>query len=107
MNAKLLALLLLVMSGWILWGQRPQPQPRALNALAFAPERVGPYQATTERWLTIGEVGARYRRAEAPAASLIQLDFHHNTLTPHNGLICYLAQGESLRWQRLRYISHF
>ncbi len=107
MNAKLLAFAALVISGATAsgiqersWTQEPSP---AAAVIVLLPETLG-VRSVSKRWnnrLLGGgiEEGALY---DGVSGMPVQLDFFRNRHLEHNGIGCYLREGESLAWERLQ-----
>lgn len=103
MKLKLLALALFV---GMLWWLAPTPYSKSSNPLAQAidltPASMGLFKRQDQTWRILRkdgsiEEGAMYALPDHPEAS-IQLDFYRQFNKEHNGLLCYLLQGETLVW---------
>ncbi len=81
-----------------------QPVRDAGEQIQLLPDQIGNYQRTTDSWRNqvsqgVIENGAVYK--DRSGAS-VQLDFFRHGSRPHNGLGCYLVQGETLLWERVQ-----
>jgi hypothetical protein len=93
-----------------LWRTHARREKPVEPALALAvPEALGPYRAV-EQWNNrleggVIERGAAYAEPGSDARDAVVFDFFLNRRTRHNGALCYLYQGESLRWERKHTVS--
>jgi hypothetical protein len=72
--------------------------------LELLPAEVGAFHRDAEHWKILRpddsiEEGAMYRGEQHPDVR-IQLDFYRQYDKEHNGMLCYVGQGEELMWQR-------
>lgn len=102
-----LSVLVAVILGFLVVGfQRADSLSRAMSAqslVSLVPETLGEAHATT-RWrneLAGSEIeeGAVY--SPRGGGDPVQLDFFRNRMQPHNGIACYMGQGEHLRSEQL------
>jgi hypothetical protein len=113
MTLKLLALALLVGAGVLIHAQGNKRVPHGpADDVALLPAQIGDYQQSARRWYNpqhggIVEEGAIYTANAAPGKSLVpvQLDYYRHARGVHNGLGCYLIQGETLHWQRRQSVA--
>jgi hypothetical protein len=112
MKTQLLTLVLGVgLVGWISPAFQAPPQLNPLaEAIELTPPRMGSFVRQSQTWkirFSAGHIedGALYSNAELPEVP-IQLDFYRGLNKDHNGLVCYLAQGETLLWIHTRSMSH-
>jgi hypothetical protein len=107
MSSKYLAFLAVVAAGLILrmfvidGGKITSPEA---SAIVLLPATLGE-RHITKRWhnllgSTTIEEGALYAGgANVPA---VQLDFYRNSPVRHNGVVCYMTQGETMIWDKPR-----
>ena len=111
MKLKIIALILLI--GFIGYHQSPifvaSSIQTAANELQIVPTRIGRFVRTEKQWKIIRddgviEEGAMYSDDAHGSKTLdgapVQLDFYRAYNKPHNGLLCYIGQGERLLWTR-------
>lgn len=107
MNLKLLAFAALVICGTAASGMQEFSMRRSVSPAAasvvLVPETIGPLRIA-QRWNNPQRDGAVEQGALYNAASgvALQLDFFRNRAYMHNGIGCYLMEGESLAWERPR-----
>lgn len=113
LKLALLAMAALVFGALSQWaaGQQSAPSygPQA-QALVLLPATLNGW-SIREHWDNPWPSGAIEQGALYALAGLsadqakvqgVQLDFNRNNSSTHNGIACYLVQGESLVWQRLQ-----
>jgi hypothetical protein len=111
MYAKLTALALgVLVFGTLHWATAPHSVNRAdtIDRINLLPANIGS-AAIVEKWnnrqsAQVVEQGARYASNDS-ADTPVQLDFFKGRPNTHNGIICYLWQGEALLWQRLESVA--
>jgi len=105
MNLKLFAFAVLVVSGTAVSGMQQRSwsrQPSAeAGAVVLLPDSIGE-RRIVKRWNNPQRSGAIEEGAVYAAGSdtSVQLDFFRNSGSAHNGVGCYLLEGESLAWER-------
>jgi len=105
MNARLLAFAVLVVSATAASGMQERSWTRqaspAAAAVVLVPETLGE-RSISKRWNNLLRGGIVEDGAVFSGASgvPVQLDFFRNRPTAHNGINCYLLEGESLTWER-------
>jgi hypothetical protein len=112
MILKFLTLVILVASAWWCLPQpasRPGSNPLA-DAIDLVPLRIGSFQRQSQIWKIDRsdgaiEEGAMYAKVSEPEHA-IQLDFYRAYNKAHNGLLCYLGQGETLLWTQSMVLNH-
>lgn len=107
MNTRLLAVAALAAAGFGLNAFGVVKVNNVLDegdAIQILPQEVGEYRKTAQSWRNAPqrwmiEEGAMYSDGKGV---LVQLDFFRRDSQSHNGLGCYLGQGESLLWEHLQ-----
>lgn len=122
MKAKLAVLALAVaLLGWVNWpiflvaDVSGSTKNSLADAVQLVPYEFGDFERTEPHWHIVRndgaiEEGSIYRIKQnkvlekelgaLSANSKVQLDFYRAYNKKHNGLMCYIGQGETLRWTR-------
>lgn len=111
MKTKLIVLAVLVCGLWSVHVPISlQTHAGAAAEIPLLPLRIGEFQRTASMWKlkhssNTSEEGAMYVLPSSATSIPVQLDFFRFSNKPHNGLICYLGQGERLNWLQKKILN--